>query len=164
MALPAPPVRPDGLQLEDRRALQRRFWTFQRVALVVLGLVVAAAALGFTGGGGYFSRQTVTVAETSFDLPRVSRWEDSDEIRIVLGANAGGLLRLGGDFSGSFKIESVQPEPAAQRATARGLEVDFSDSSGGEVVLGIRPSGPGLPLLTLEAGGEQASVRILILP
>lgn len=43
--------------LESDRPFQVKFWRFQRVAWMVLALVLLTALLGLTGKGGPFARQ-----------------------------------------------------------------------------------------------------------
>lgn len=58
-----PPVREDGLQLQEERRIQRVFWTVQRVSWFLFGVVCLVALLGFTGSGGVFQKQTVYFAD-----------------------------------------------------------------------------------------------------
>jgi len=43
--LDQPAIREDGLQLEENRSLQRRFWQMQRIAWLGFGIVVLVALL-----------------------------------------------------------------------------------------------------------------------
>lgn len=166
MPLEAPPIRSDGLQIADNRRFQRRFWKVERVAWVFFAAVVVAGLAGLTGGGGYFSRQQVQLSEAIVDLPRVSRWEDSDHILLTFTSDAPTYtIRLGGGFNGAFSIDQVQPQPARSRAVPGGLEMEFSGvGSGGTARIGIMPSAPGLATLSLGVGGNETSVRVLVLP
>lgn len=52
-----PPIRPDGLQLDEHRQFQERFWTIERAAWIVFGMIVIAALAGAFGAGGRLPQQ-----------------------------------------------------------------------------------------------------------
>jgi hypothetical protein len=107
-----PRVRPDGLQIEEKRGFQERFWIVERGAWIVFALIILLALLGFSGGGGYFSRGVVAAGEAEIDHPRISRWEASDEFRVTLREERERhRIEIQRPFSGYFQIEDIQPQP-----------------------------------------------------
>ncbi|WP_318932674.1 hypothetical protein [Sinorhizobium medicae] len=109
-----PPVRDDGLQIEEHRTFQESFWRAERVSWVIFGLMLIAALLGITGSGGLLERQIITVADGSVDVPRFSRWEASDVLQATLaGGGAERRLTLSPEFFRTFQVEDIDPPPIA---------------------------------------------------
>lgn len=162
-----PTIRKDGLQLEENRDFQRKFWRVERVAWLLFAVVVAAALAGFSGGRGFFGRQSVAAGSLVADLPTVSRWQGSEQITLELGGGEGSRTVLfGGEFGKHFVIERTQPEPQRSRAASAGLEMEFAGSEEGpsRVVIELIPSRPGFASVILAAGGARATAGILVLP
>jgi hypothetical protein len=163
-----PSIREDGLQLEEHRHFQERFWTAQRVAWVVFGLFLLAALLGFTGAGGPFSRTTATVAGGIVDYPIISRWQAADEmvVRFAPGPEER-RLRLSTTFADALQIEGIQPEPERSLAGPEGAELTFATQPGAaaEVTIHVSPLGPGY--FSFDVGiddGAPATLGTLVLP
>jgi hypothetical protein len=165
--LQAPPVRPDGLQLEEKRGFQQRFWMLERLAWVLFAALVASAMAGLAGGGGYFSRQSVAIGNAVADLPRITRAQGSDNITLLLhGAEASRSIVLGDDFTRYFLIEHMQPAPERSLMVSSGLELVFAGSTEGpiRVLLDIRPLRPGFASFDLAVGDQRTAAEILVLP
>lgn len=162
-----PPVRPDGLQLEDRRRYQEKLWTVERCAWVAFIAITLGALAGITGAGGILSRHSATMDGGEIDHPRIARWQASDEmtVRFVEGAGARSLL-LSSGFVESFQIETVQPRPTRVEAVADGQVMHFASADGPvQVVLHLRPQHPGLARYRASInGGTAADLSTLILP
>lgn len=138
----------DDLELDDDRRFQEKFWTFERFAWVLLGLIVLAALAGFTGQGGPFGRAKAAGSSGEIDYPRVTRWETSDEIRLTLaGGGDQAVVEIGSAFSEVFEFEDMQPAPSASYATPEGHRHVF-DLRGGsgkrEIVMHVRAMRPAL--------------------
>jgi hypothetical protein len=163
MSAKVPPIRQDGLQVDEKRDFQERFWNLERVAWVGFAIVIVAALAGFTGGGGVFARQTVTVSGLAFDYPLVARRQAAETFKISLNQPAPTLV-LSAAFSEAFQLERVQPRATAERAESDGLAIGFEGEPGGTVLLHARPQGPGLVSFAVTVGGETETVRLLVLP
>lgn len=137
-----------GLELDEDRAFQERFWSVQRVAWLVFAAFLAAALLGLTGSGGPLSRAMLDTGAGSIDYPRVARWDTEDELRIrFAGTRDGGALTFTPDFRDLFAIEGFQPAPVDEAATQDGQRVIFDLGNGAgarEVVVAVRPLRPAL--------------------
>lgn len=138
-----------GIELDEDRPFQERFWSFQRIAWVVMGLIVAAALAGLTGAGGLLSRAEATAPGATLDYPRVTRWQASDDMRLTLaprGADQATIM-IGASFFDIFEIEEIHPAPAESGATASGqrLVFDLGEASGErEIIFHIRATAPAL--------------------
>lgn len=163
-----PSMRDDGLQLDEHRPFQERFWTVERFAWVAFGLLLAAALLGFTGSGGALSRSTVHLEGGSIDHPRVARWESADEMMVTFSAGAEERrLTLSPAFSDALQVEAIQPEPESTAASGNGavLTFDTDPVAPAEVTFHFTALKPGAP--TFEAridDGAAAAITMLVLP
>jgi hypothetical protein len=161
-----PLLRPDGLQLDEPLAFQRGTWRLQRLAWILFLLLIAAALLGLTGGGGPLSRQHVELDGATIDLPLISRWQMSDDLIIEFSGDAPRAVTFGNALARGFTVESIYPQPARQSVSDRGtmLKFDGADSGTHSVRIALRPSGPGLVTFDLSSGKATASRSILVLP
>lgn len=165
--LDAPPVRPDGLQLEENRRYQERLWAVERWAWAVFVAVTLAAALGATGAGGLLSRNTDVVAGGEIDVPRIARWQASDEITVRFAAGGRDrTLLLSPQFWRSFQVETLQPRPERMVTAVDGQTIHFAAGKGpAEVVLHVRPHSPGLVRYRIGIDGSApVALSTLILP
>lgn len=64
-----PPVRDDGLQLEEHRKFQESFWRVERIAWIGFGCILLLAILGMTGSSGYFARQALAFEGGLVEIP-----------------------------------------------------------------------------------------------
>lgn len=161
-----PTLRSDGLQVEDKRAFQRSLWTLQRIAWIGFVVVVAAALLGFTGGGGYFSHHTVEIGGAIAVVPRFVRWEDSEQMTIELPDSGAIQIVLGSGFTEYFSIDEIQPQPELSERTPSGLRLHFALLGEGnkKVHFNVRASRPGWPSFDLEVDGTVRRISAIILP
>ena len=165
--LQAPPIREDGLQVDERRQFQRRFWTMERWAWGGFAVIIAAALVGLTGSGGLFDRTTITLPSADLDVPRVARWQTSDEMSVTFttGGQAHRLV-LNRNFLDDFTIEQVQPQPRRSYLATDSQVMEFAAEGGPPhaAVLHIRAVRPGLARYRVEADGEQAEWLAIVLP
>lgn len=162
-----PPIREDGLQLHEERDLQSLFWTVQRLSWFLFGVLCLVALLGFTGRGGLFQKQTVRFVETIVELPRVTRWEATDEILIRFTEAAETRdVAIGQEFFDVFSIDRIQPEPreSALASAAQRLRFAAGGAPPHQVTLAIRFRYFGLPRFNVTIGGESRRASILVLP
>ncbi|WP_435170976.1 hypothetical protein [Falsirhodobacter sp. 1013] len=162
-----PPVRDDGLQLEERRDIQRVFWTVQRVSWAFFGLICLIALLGFTGSGGMFQKQKVFFADAEVELPRITRWEGSDGLRVrFTSAGVKPEILIAQPFFDLFSIERIQPEPQENALASAGQRMTFvaEGAPPHEVSISIRSMHFGRAKFDMTVGGETQTVNILVLP
>ncbi|MBI1178975.1 MAG: hypothetical protein GC201_00350 [Alphaproteobacteria bacterium] len=163
-----PPIRPDGLQLDEHRAYQERLWTVERWAWAGFVAITIAAALGATGSGGPLARSRDGLEGGTVEHPRVTRWQTADEMSVELAPGGGErTLFLGPAFPRAFAIEEVQPQPAAVEVGPDGEALHFRTSGGGpaRIVLSLRARHPGLARYAARIDdGAARTLSTLILP
>jgi hypothetical protein len=163
----APPIRDDGLQLEEQRAFQKIFWITERCAWALFSLLLLLVLAGFTGAGGYLATARITTGTIEVEYPRISRWESSEELTVKFPAgSASHRLSLGPAFFEYFEIESAQPQPERTLATRDGTTLIFSaeEAAPTEVILYLRALHPGFPRYSVAADGVVSDLSTTILP
>lgn len=164
---PAPTVRPDGLQLDEHRPLQRRMWRIQRAGWAVFALICLGALLGLTGGGGPLHATRLRLGPVEIELPRISRWQAPDELRLrILHGNGPHRLVLDQAFLDRFEIERIDPRPETRRAAPGGQVMDFLTLGPPphEITLHLRAERAGPVAFDLELDGRRARLHSLVLP
>ncbi|MDX0982726.1 hypothetical protein GOL22_11220 [Sinorhizobium medicae] len=163
-----PPVRDDGLQIEEHRTFQESFWRAERVSWVIFGLTLIAALLGVTGSGGMLERQIITVADGSVDVPRFSRWGASDVLQATLaGGGSERRLTLSPEFFRTFQVEDIDPPPIAAEGGADGLVYRFRAASAQPLVLTLhlRAQYPGIVSFRASVNdGPAQALRTIVWP
>jgi len=162
-----PPIRDDGLQLDEKRNFHRVFWIVERVAWVVFAFILVLALLGLTGSGGYLSRITQTLSTGEVEYPRVTRWQATDELRASFkGGAQTHRLSLGYSFFESFEVEAIQPEPERTVTLPEGVAMEFAAEEGApvNVTLHMRSLHSGWVNYRLDLDGDGVDASILILP
>jgi hypothetical protein len=158
-------------ELDEDRTFQERFWDVERVAWLILALIVIAALAGFSGQGGAFARATVSGPTGMIEYPRVTRWETSDEFRLTLAAGAGrqAAVEIGSSFPDMFEFEDIQPAPAKSYATSSGQRLVFDlDAAPAEreIIMHVRAMKPSFTTGIDMRIGEGPRLRIhpVVLP
>lgn len=165
--LAIPPVRPDGLQLDEPRERQRRYWRLQRIAWWCFGAVMLVAVLGLTGSGGVFHKQTIEFAAATVEVPRVSRWEGSDGLSITFqGPGDSHDVTITQPFFDRFMIERIQPEPdrTLLRPQAQAMTFPADDAPPHQVRFDIRAMHFGWTSFAMTIAGETRQISLLVLP
>lgn len=163
----APPVRKDGLQLEERPAFQRRFWTTERSAWLLFGFLLILAVAGLTGGGGPLSRGEVSVGSGQLKYPRFSRWVSADELTVTFGPGTDRhRLAIDQSFTDYFQVEGVQPQPESATVAADGTILAFRAKRNGpaSTTLYLRALRPGIARYSVTVNGATTDVVSVILP
>lgn len=161
------PIRRDGLQIEEDRRFQERFWTVERIAWCAFGLVLLAALAGLTGGGGPLSDGSRAVGSARVDYPKVARWTAPDTIEFRFGEDGTARILLAPDFLAAFEIEGIEPEPAVSSIGAAGLrlEIETDAKPTAPVILRIQPRFAGLARYAIGVGGsEPVTFSTVVMP
>lgn len=162
-----PPLREDGLQLQENRSFQRIFWTVERCAWIAFGLVLVLALSGLTGSGGYFATATAVLPTGTVEYSRVSRWEASDEFRVTFnGGRDTHRLTIEPVFFEYLQLEGIQPQPVRSLGSRDGVVLEFAAEDGApvEAVIYVRPLYAGYLNYRVALDGAATSLRSVILP
>lgn len=157
-----PRLRPDGLQLDEHRRFQERFWKLERVAWVVFAIVTISALLGLTGAGGPLATASAESGNAVISYPRVARWETADELQIAFRPRDGVTERtvmLAPEFAKAFQLEDVQPNPSETKISDRGQTLIFRNpgSKGGLVTMHIRAQSVGRNGFSIAVDGDEST-------
>lgn len=142
-----PLVRRDGLQIEEHRPFQEKFWKAERIAWASFGLLLLLALLGITGSGGVFSRMTIDFGNGYVEVPRFSRWQTSDSLTASLPPGDGERrFTIGPAFFHTFKVEDIVPPPFATENGSDGTIYHFRSDPEAPLALTmhLRAQGPGV--------------------
>lgn len=165
--LTVPPIRPDGLQLQEHRARQRRYWRIQRVAWWGFAAIMLAAVLGLTGNGGLFHKQTIRFAHATVEIPRVSRWDGSDAMTITFAASSDRpQITITQPFFDRFSVERIQPEAAQTLLTQGAQSMTFAATGPApyRVTVDLRAASFGWTRFAVTVAGETRAVDLIVLP
>jgi hypothetical protein len=141
-----------GLQVGDDERFQRREWKIQRVAWVVLGLVLLGGLLG-AFGGGVAAHATASSAGVPavLDYDRLVRFSAPTELRVVLDPTAirpDGVahLWLPHRYLRHVEVDRVTPEPQRVIGGASGVIYEFVLTPGqaGIISVVVRPTRAGV--------------------
>ena len=158
------PLRPDGLQLDERRDWQRRHWRAERIAWAGFGALVLAALLGLTGAGGPLASARIGIGPAEAAMPRVGRLQRAGLLTIRLPAEpALHEIRLGPGFTDHYTLGTLHPRPRHEATGPGGTRLVVA-APGGEVRFQVRPHRPGLARFTLGIDGHAARLGALVLP
>lgn len=128
-----------GLEVDEDRAWQEKFWTAQRFGWILMALFILAAAAGLTGMGGPLASARAELGGGTIDYPRITRWQADDQmqVRIAPASPAEVELTLSREFVQLFSIGSIQPEPSEVQATAAGHRFTFESEPGAQRVISL---------------------------
>lgn len=160
-----------GLQVNEDRAWQEKFWTAQRVGWIFMALVIVVAILGLTGKGGPLASASARNAVGTIDYPRITRWQSDEEVKVRLEPSAAGKvdLLLSPSFARLFSIKSVTPEPSSVAATGAGQLYTFEVGPGaGEKTISFnvtagRPA-LGQPVEARIGNSQPVRMNVTVLP
>lgn len=167
---PSPPIiaiRPDGLQIDEQRGQQERYWRIQRAGWWGFSAIVLLAMLGLTGAGGPFQGQTVSFGSATVDLPRVTRRKGADSMSVTFLDRADRHdLGIAQPFFDRFSIARIQPEPAETRLVQGGQQMVFPAAGDAPhvVTFDLRAVRAGWMAFDLSVGGQTRTLSLLVLP
>ncbi|MBC7792028.1 MAG: hypothetical protein H7Z74_18940 [Anaerolineae bacterium] len=123
----------DDLERPSNLAFQQREWRVQRIAWIVMGLVLAATLVGVFGGGPLAHSRVGSPANGLFlEYDRIARYRALSTLDFyVLSPPAGGELRLwiARDFLDVIRLHTITPEPASQELSSDRISYVF-DATG----------------------------------
>jgi len=160
----------DDLDIIENRAWQERFWSIQRLAWILMLLILVSAVLGATGSGGPLATGHVDVAGGVVHYPRIARWQTTSELTVELPSQAQGPtdVQLSKDLLEVFSVESMSPLPREASTTPAGHRYTF-DVNGDRrktIVFFLRPMRAALPSRgkVTVGNGPSATLNFVILP
>lgn len=139
------------LEIDENPKLQNATWTIERVAWVVMALLVLAGLAGAFGHGPLSRSEARTPdGALTVEYPRITRLDAADELELRFrpGGSGTATVEIDGSFSSNFVVERAQPEPTAQRTHEGGMSLDFEVAPGVReqvVVMHVRPRRPAFP-------------------
>lgn len=159
------------LDLDDDPSFLDHERRLTRVGWVLLSLFVLAGILGLLGPGLF----STTTAGSSADAvqvrhDRVAHLDSASSLTLLLDGDAArdGMLtvELAGSWLTGVDLQSVNPEPDAQKLTPGGTAYEFTVERAGpvEVSFGYRPKELGRLALTADVGGSTVTTHQLVLP
>lgn len=141
----------NGLEVEEDIAFERKEWKVERVAWVVMLLVVLAAAGGLFGNG-LFSRTTKSTPDGQLEIAyqRFARSGGRTTIEVTVTpavAQEGEVtVLLSRNYLSRFQIRQVTPEPDSTESVGESLAFTFQvgdDSAPHEVEFNLEPEAVG---------------------
>jgi hypothetical protein len=151
---------------------QQREWTVQRLAWIVMTILVVAALLGLAGGGGPAMSATERTADGALQLhyARVERLQASTQLELDLATGSRDQLTvwIGSEFLSGTEIESIRPEPLETRSGADRQIFVFAVADGaGEIQVSFQYRHQDFGLLSGQAGildGQELAFRQFVVP
>jgi hypothetical protein len=169
-------VRAGDLDIDVDMAFQRRSWIVQRVAWIVMTLLVVAAALGLLGPGP-LSRATASLPGLlEAEYQRLTRYEDRETltVRVAPAVTTSGVVRLSinRDYLEHAQVMSVMPAPERVEAAHARVVYAFRIAEAGrplEVTFDLKPRTIGraearLAIESPAGRGRELTVRQFALP
>ncbi len=153
-------------RVDERPHFQRWFWRVQRAGWAAMPLLVGAALVGLTGGGGIWSELPVSRDGAVVTYPRVMRIGTAATLTVATDARAGSVVvTLGSDLLSDFALTAFVPEPAGMAAAPGGGVAATFDAAGDAVIrLGLTPRSAGRRAHAIGVDGREISVAPLVLP
>lgn len=163
-----PQAQDPPLQIDEDRLFQSRFWTLQRIAWLLMTLVVALGLAGLTGAGGPLSRGSLATPQGRVEYPRVARWASEDEFLVSLHGAGPAAVEIDRRFFEIFAVERIQPVPRSTAFSDLGQRLVFDRVEGaGPLRISIRARAQHPALLTTRfrlAEGQPAELSLVVLP
>ncbi len=154
-------------QINENHRFQAWFWAVQRVAWVGFGVLVVAALLGFTGGGGRYAQGQFADEFMTLTYPAVTRRRAEAVLNIAItGARPQTIVQFDAAFQDAFSVVTMVPPASSAVATQTGITYSFDLSGPGPKLLRLDLSGNmvGIANYTLHVDGRMVALSSLILP
>jgi Tfp pilus assembly protein PilW len=113
---------------------QRATWVVERVAWVLMALIIVAALAGYFGGASSGRTVRDSTGEVQLDYERFMRNHTPSELKIKARASAAGSvsIQLGKALFEAVEVRSVEPQPRDAALHPDGPVYTFAASSEGE--------------------------------
>lgn len=150
---------------------QRRTWRAERIAWLLMALIIVAALLGAFGNGP-LSRTAVSSGDgrvsAAYDFIQRRSSGSLIELDISSAVPSSGVLAVLANrvLLNDFRIEEIQPQPASAAFVPEGILWRFNagGGTGGSVLLRVYGLQPGLKRVSISAGGSRIDLQIIVLP
>ncbi len=154
-----------GIELDEDRAFQRRFWRAERIAWLFFALVIVLALAGFTGSGGWFAERSVVMSSGRLHYPAVGRWQTPDTFKFAVETEERLVVELDHAFLDLYEIRQLSPEPEATTPTASGISLDYRPAAGSVIRWDVVPREASIGRrLGVRVNGTPLHLRPLVLP
>lgn len=160
------------LEIDEDIKLESRNWAVERVAWVLMALVVLAALLGFTGNGGLKGINQMTAGSQAqgitVEYERYLRRKAPSELKVTLYAAAISPekeLQFSKEFYEKVQVEQVVPEPSKVYTHEQGITYTFSEAGATTSILFyLKPKQMGNLELSLKADGRSLTISQFVYP
>ncbi|MDN3722032.1 hypothetical protein QW131_29705 [Roseibium salinum] len=106
------------------------------------------------------------IGDATVVLPRISRREATDEMRLIVSDAPTVDVLLSSDFARYYTIKQIYPQPDHSEATDTGLRLRFALAGKGskEIAIDLIASRIGLTSFEISIGTATRTVRTMVLP
>jgi hypothetical protein len=153
-----------SLQIDEDIDLHIRSWVGQRIGWALMFALLISAALGLFGNGA-LSEMKVSSNGAFLSYERFSRYESNTALEIEASGMGGSIsVRLDPEFSRSFKVEKINPEPSGQ-SIQDGTRIDsFMVGGRGHITYFISPRTRGRSTYTMRVNDSEFRLTQYIYP
>jgi len=165
------PLVDDAVEVGEDLDFQRAWWRFEKIAWIVLSLVLIGDAAGLFGRG-WLAKAEVTSPDQTLHVgyERIERAGTPSEMTLRIGSTAvhDGRVRLfvSESLLQQLGAQRIIPQPATSDVGPNGVTYTFP-ATGSPAIVGIElePSFPGVHRIELSVPGAQPiEARIAVLP
>jgi hypothetical protein len=136
-------------------AVQKVEWRIFRACWILMGLVLAGAALGLFGKG-LLSNRTYAAQGVQITYPRFMRIENETELYIrVNEAGSETVIGINNDYLRKVRIDQVIPEPRSVQVRDNTLIYRFHPVQNGFLTFFLRPQRMGSHPLEITVAGKK---------
>jgi hypothetical protein len=118
------------LQIEEDMRFQERTWKAERVAWVVMALIVLASALGLISEGPISKTRLGDPARLQIELQRVTHVDTPTRIHVRLATGGFFSIQFPYSYLSRVEISMVVPEPATVESAGGLVTYSFSGRQG----------------------------------
>lgn len=160
------------LEIDEDIKLESANWKAQRVAWVLMALVVIAALLGFTGNGGIGDLHRLKAGNSTEGLEveceRFLRRGAPSEFKVQLAPSSGDShtdLQLSKNFYEKLEVDKVVPEPSEVFTHEQGITYRFASANQPfTVIFYLKPKAMGSVPLHISTAGKKVNITPFIYP
>ncbi len=147
---------------EDFYAFQKKEWKAFRVFWMLMGLILAGAALGLFGRG-LLSDKTYTANGVQFEYNKFMRVEKGTELLITVGdLGQEAKISINNDYIRKVRIDQIIPEPVSVEIKDNTLIYTFNSIQQGLITFYLVPMKMGSQHLEVSVGNAQMTANQFI--